>query len=114
MRMAGIVVLVGVLIPSVSQAAGAPKIPFANKDLFANLFGGQPGPSPKAPTPAPPLFGVKPQPQPPMPSQQAPRVVCGMTLVPTDPKLDPKIRRVPPQNGVKFSMKRLSPPICAP
>ena len=42
-----------------------------------------------------------------------PSVVCGMTVVPADPAIDPKIRIVPRDNGVKFAMKVVEPTVCA-
>ena len=43
-----------------------------------------------------------------------PSVVCGMTLIPADPKLDPKMRIAPQDNGVKYAMRVDPPPVCAP
>ena len=42
-----------------------------------------------------------------------PSVVCGMTLVPGDPKVDPKMRNVAvPDRGVTFTMRGVQPTIC--
>ena len=44
----------------------------------------------------------------------APSVVCGMTLIPADPKIDPKIR-VPSQDGrVRYTIRSVEPTICKP
>jgi hypothetical protein len=42
-----------------------------------------------------------------------PSVICGMTVVPADPRIDPKIRMAPPANGVTFAMKVIEPTVCA-
>jgi hypothetical protein len=42
-----------------------------------------------------------------------PRVVCGMTLVPADPKVDPKMRAEVPDRGVAFTMRAVRPTICS-
>ena len=68
-------------------------------------------------------FGQKPSPKPPSidwnwrpPVDQSPSakasVVCGMTLVPADPKVDPKMRVTVPDRGVVFTMKVIQPTIC--
>ena len=44
---------------------------------------------------------------------QTPRVLCGTTLIPADPKLDAKILRpVPEGDGSKFTLKFVTPPAC--
>jgi len=43
-----------------------------------------------------------------------PKVVCGMTLVPADPRVDPKMRVAPPADGTAFTMKVVPPTVCAP
>jgi hypothetical protein len=51
-----------------------------------------------------------------------PYVLCGLTIVPADPKVDPKIRRVPfgdvpsgpsVQSWTEHSMRTIAPQICA-
>jgi hypothetical protein len=39
-------------------------------------------------------------------------VVCGMTLVPADPKVDPKMKVAAPERGVTFTMREVPPTIC--
>lgn len=41
-----------------------------------------------------------------------PRVVCGMTLIPIDPNVDPKIRVVPPQGDTRYTIRAITPPVC--
>ena len=43
-----------------------------------------------------------------------PKVVCGMTVVPADPKVDPKMRVATPDAGVKYAMKVVPPTVCKP
>ena len=40
-----------------------------------------------------------------------PTVVCGMTLIPGDPKVDPGIRRDVPE-GAKYSIRPVDPKVC--
>lgn len=68
------------------------------------------------------LFGQKPSPKPPSidwnwrpsadqnPAAKA-SVVCGMTLLPADPKIDAGIRHVP-DRGVAITMRAVTPPVC--
>ena len=72
----------------------------------------------------PDLFGQKkPAPRPPAvdwnwrPSadqKEAPRpeVICGMTLVPADPKVDPRMKATPPERGVAYAMRMVPPTVC--
>jgi hypothetical protein len=39
-------------------------------------------------------------------------VVCGLTLIPADPKIDAGIRRSTPQSNIAFSTRRIEPTIC--
>jgi hypothetical protein len=41
-----------------------------------------------------------------------PAVVCGLTVIPADPKHDPAMRRVVPQSGTAFTMRAVEPSIC--
>ena len=43
-----------------------------------------------------------------------PSVVCGMTLIPADPTIDPKIRVAPEDRGVAFTMRTVEPTVCKP
>ena len=69
------------------------------------------------------LFGPKPSPKPPSidwnwrpsadqhPAAKA-SVVCGMTVIQADPKVDPKMRIHVPDRGVVFTMRAVPPTIC--
>jgi hypothetical protein len=41
-----------------------------------------------------------------------PTIVCGMTLVPGDPKVDPKMKVTLPDRGVSYSMHVVPPTVC--
>jgi hypothetical protein len=41
-----------------------------------------------------------------------PTVVCGMTLIPGDPKVDPGIRHELPADAPKFSIRSVDPKVC--
>jgi hypothetical protein len=43
-----------------------------------------------------------------------PTIVCGMLVVPVDPKLDPKMGITPKQDGIDFTMRAIEPPVCHP
>ena len=43
---------------------------------------------------------------------QKPTVVCGMTMVPGDPKVDPKMKVTLPDRGVSYSMRVVPPTVC--
>lgn len=43
-----------------------------------------------------------------------PRVVCGMVVIPVDPRVDPGMRRSFPRNEVTHTMRIIVPPICQP
>jgi hypothetical protein len=65
------------------------------------------------------LFGAKPTPRSSPPAQQAQwssaqkrTVVCGMTVLPADPTIDPKIRVSAPRSGVRFTIRSVQPPVC--
>src|SRR5450631_6793 len=42
----------------------------------------------------------------------SPSIVCGMTVVPGDAKVDPKMSVVVPDRGVTFTMRVIQPTIC--
>jgi len=39
-------------------------------------------------------------------------VVCGMTLVPADPRVDPKMKVATPGRGTAFTMRMVPPTVC--
>jgi len=47
-------------------------------------------------------------------AQARPRVVCGMTIIPADPKIDPKMAITPKKDGVEPKIRAIEPPICKP
>ena len=42
-----------------------------------------------------------------------PTVVCGMTLIPANPKLDPKMLGTPKADGTRYTIRPVPPPICS-
>lgn len=46
------------------------------------------------------------------PKSPRPRVVCGMTIIPADPKIDPKMVIERPRDGVRYTIRAV-PPACA-
>lgn len=107
MRLTAVVAFVAVVqIGSASMAAQQPANglpPRAN--LFSNQFAPPSQPS------SPPRF-LFPTPAPNVRLAPKPTVVCGMTLIPGDPNVDPGIRREVPENGPKFSIGSVDPKVC--
>jgi hypothetical protein len=65
------------------------------------------------------LFGAKPTPGASTPAQQSqwssaqkPAVVCGMTVLPADPTIDPRIRVTAFRSGIRFTIRSVRPPVC--
>ena len=90
------------------STSGAPSIATSpSRQPFKNLFGasllpqGTPAQRPAFPS----------RPLPPGPSSEV-RVVCGMTLIPTDPTVDRAIRRVVPDASRRFAIVAVPPPPC--
>lgn len=68
---------------------------------FEKLFG--PGQIPRTAPPAP-LY-VRPQ---------KPTVICGMVLIPADPRIDPGIIIQSREQNRKHSIRKIEPPVCRP
>jgi hypothetical protein len=107
MRITAIVAFVaGVHILSASIAAQQPTNglpPRAN--AFGNLFAQLSKP------PSLPRF-LFPTPTPDVRLAPKPTVVCGMTVIPVDPNVDPAIRREVPEGGPRFSIRSVDPKLC--
>jgi len=41
-----------------------------------------------------------------------PTVVCGMTVIPANPKIDPKMNVTPKTDGTRYTIRAIEPPIC--
>lgn len=41
-----------------------------------------------------------------------PVVKCGMTLIPGDPRIDPRIAAPPPASATQFTVRGVDPPVC--
>jgi hypothetical protein len=91
----------GVLALSLSQPAAAQTFKF-DPDLF-----GQKKPAPKPPKVD---WNWRPAVQPPQATQ--PSVVCGMTVIPADPKIDPKIALKLRDTRTKYTLKVVEPTVC--
>jgi hypothetical protein len=78
---------------------------------FGNLF------APSSKPPSPPRF-LFPTPTPRLnqpqgvPLAQKPAVVCGMTLIPGDPNVDPGIRHEVPEDGPKYLIRSVDSKHC--
>jgi hypothetical protein len=45
-------------------------------------------------------------------SAPAPKVVCGMTVIPASPNIDPKMVLPRKSDGVDYAIRAIDPPIC--
>jgi hypothetical protein len=45
-------------------------------------------------------------------SSPRPKVVCGMTMIPADPNIDPKMPAAPRSDGTNYTIRAVEPPIC--
>jgi hypothetical protein len=43
-----------------------------------------------------------------------PKVVCGMTIIPADPKFDPKMAIPRKSDGIDYTLRTIDPPSCNP
>ena len=86
-------------------AAQAAVAPTPERKPFGNLFG-------QKPSPKPPSIDWNGQPSADQNPVAKPTVVCGMVLVPADPKIDPRMRVTAPDNRVTFTMRRVQPTVC--
>ena len=111
MRITAMVSFVSVVyIGSVSIAAQQPTDGLPPKENpIGNLF----WPPPKTPS-APRLLFPSPtlNQRPELRLAQKPTVVCGLTLIPGDPNIDPAIRHDVPQDGPRFSIRSVDPQLC--
>jgi hypothetical protein len=86
-------------------AAQAPTAPAPDWKPFINPFG-------QKPSPKPPSIDWNRQPSADQNPAAKPTVVCGMALVPADPKIDPRMRVTIPDTGVAFTMRKVQPTVC--
>jgi hypothetical protein len=114
MRITAFVAFVAVVhIASASIAAQQPTNPLPERaNPFGNLF------APSSKPPSPPRF-LFPTPTPTLNNQPPdvrsttkPTVVCGLTLIPADPNVDPSIRHEVPADGPRFSIRSVEPQLC--
>jgi hypothetical protein len=113
MRIIAIIAVVAVVhIGSASIAAQQPAnglTPKANP--LGNLF------APKSKPPSLPCF-LFPTPTPTLNQRSdvhlapQPTVVCGLTLIPADPNVDPAIRHEVPEDGPRFLIRSVDPTLC--
>jgi len=105
MRVISLIVILGVTLLVSPTVAAAQNY---SAPLFGKLF--RP-PSTLSPTPATPSSRVD-RAKSALLSRLPARVVCGMTLMPVDPSLDPKIKHPVPSDGTKFTLRIHKPPVC--
>jgi hypothetical protein len=98
-----------VYIGSVSIAAQQPTNGLSKENPSGNLFW-PPTKTPSSPRllfPSPTLSQ-----RPELRLAPKPTVVCGLTLIPADPKTDPAIRHDVPEDGPRFSIRSVDPHLC--
>ena len=105
MRVTSIVALLTVVLTGFAVPAAAAN----RRHPFGNLFTGQLKVDQRSTSPTTAFsLGQRPAQR----RAQEPRLVCGMTLIPADPNLDPAIRRPVPEHGPKFTIQTIQPPAC--
>lgn len=103
-------VIVGMASATVSGQSLSPNRPvgidreWKRSNPYSSLFEPKGRPSPGVPAALVPQR-VEPKPA-------APRVVCGMTLIPADPGVDPGIAAPPSSNSTRFTVRAVEPPNC--
>jgi hypothetical protein len=96
-------VVTGGLLLMIAGPARAQESRFPPPPLFA----------PQAPTSKPYVVDWHAPPAAEPAAAPKPSIVCGMTVVRADPKVDPKIRVAPKEDGVKYALKVAEPTVCA-
>ena len=113
MRLTAIVSLVAVVL--VGSASVSAQQPANGKPPTANLSGSLFAPTSKPPAPRRFLFPT-PAPTLNQPSRarlaQKPTVVCGLTMIPGDPNVDPAIGKEVPEDASTFSIRSVDPKVC--
>jgi hypothetical protein len=104
MRVISLIVVLGFTLvsPVVVRAQGRVAPP------FSKLF--RPTPPLLKPSTPPPAANVLNRPS--LPARPSVKIVCGMTLMPVDSSLDPKIERRVPSTGTTFTLRTVKPPVC--
>lgn len=92
-----------------AQGSSTPLFPQArpSNDPFTRLF--RPNIVPAAPDGVQPFAPAERHHR-----RDRPKVVCGMTLIPADPRIDPQILHEPPDTATKFAIRKVEPKICRP
>lgn len=109
MRVISLLVLLGFTLMAPASAVAQSSQNYSSP-LFSKLFAPPSTPLLKpAVATAPSVGNVDSRPL--FPTRPPGRIVCGMAMVPVDPRFDAKIRR-PVPSGKAFTMKRIKPPIC--
>ena len=60
------------------------------------------------------LFAPRRAMQPSIAAAGKPKVVCGMTIIPADPKTDPKMAIARKSDGIDYTLRTIDPPFCNP
>lgn len=106
MRTLALTLVIGILsLPATPRAVGPER-----SNPYVSLFRGQlegtaAPPFSSASNPLPPFVRAA------VPSN-APVIVCGMTIVPADPKSDPRMLVPAPKNNTKPSIRTIAPTAC--
>jgi hypothetical protein len=106
MRVSPIVTLLTVVL---TGSASIPASAANRRNPFGNLFTGELKVDQRSTSPTT-VFSLGQRPA--QRRAQESRLVCGMTLIPADPNIDPAIRHIVPEHGPKFTMKIIQPPAC--
>jgi hypothetical protein len=107
MRTASLVALLGGLLASAPIASAQ-----TQTSAYGNFFQAQPKRAAKPPMVFPAPFFPQPRADPSRASESTPKITCGMTMIPADPKTDSTILHTVPEHGPQYTMRIAAPSIC--
>jgi hypothetical protein len=108
MRTASFVALLAGLLASSASMASAQ----TQTSPYGSFFPAQPKKAAKPPIVFPAPFFPQPRAGASQASASAPKVTCGMTMIPADSKTDAAILRTVPELGPQYTMQIAPPSIC--
>lgn len=107
MRVLSLLVLLGFTLVSPTAVLAQRQV----SPPFSKLFR-PPATSREQPSTPTVPFGANPMNKAVFPARPPVKIVCGMTLVPVDSSLDPKIEHPVPSTRTKFTLRTVKPPAC--
>jgi hypothetical protein len=114
--LAGVAIFASCVAASAAQAQPSVGVPAAARNAQPFALQPKPRPTPYDTLFAPPATTVAPgrdtSPSPRSSERPQPPVVCGMTIVPADPAIDPGIHVEMARPDTRYTLRQITPPIC--